>query len=148
MHTPEDARPDDPFPEEHSLEEPDQNESAAESEPVETRGVGWIIVPAFIGAVIGALIGLVQATGPAPKGEVAATSERLLMGGWVGAAVGLIAGGVVGLLIWIAFPYKGRNPHAPQPEGETKKAEGAPEATDEHRVQPDEVGGEEGQKKF
>ena len=45
---------------------------------------------------------------------------------------GLIAGGVIGLLVWVVFPYKGRNPHAPQPEGEQKQAEQAPEGVEEH----------------
>jgi hypothetical protein len=121
--------PEDQFPQEHAPEEPDLQVSAAESEPVETRGVGWIIVPALLGVLIGGLIGLAQALGPAPKGVVADARERLLAGGLGGALIGLILGGGFGLLVWVVFPYKGRNPHAPQPE---EKKERAPEGMEEH----------------
>jgi cysteine desulfurase/selenocysteine lyase len=47
------------------VEEPDLP-LPSEDEPVETRGLGWVIVPAVLGAVLGALIGLVQASFPAP----------------------------------------------------------------------------------
>jgi hypothetical protein len=32
------------------------------------------------------------------------------------ALVGAIAGGAIGVVIWVVFPYKNRNPHAPQEE--------------------------------
>ena len=130
---PENDIPEDQFPQEHAPEEPDLQVSAAESEPIETRGVGWIIVPALFGVLIGAVIGLVQAMGPAPKGVVGDARERLLQGGFWGALIGLIFGGGFGLLVWVVFPYKGRNPHAPQPE-EKKEAEGPPEGTEERGI--------------
>jgi hypothetical protein len=132
---PENPMPDGQPPQEHAPGEPDLQVPAAESEPVRTRGVGWIIMPALLGGLLGAMIGLAQASGPAPKGVAAAAGERLVQGGVGGAVVGLIAGGAFGLLVWVVFPYKGRNPHAPQPEGEekaTKEPEGAPEGTEEH----------------
>jgi hypothetical protein len=141
---PESHLPEDSFPQEQAPEEPDLQVSAAESEPVQTRGVGWIIVPALIGVLVGAVIGLAQALGPAPKGVVAGARERLLEGGLGGALIGLIAGGGFGLLVWVLFPYKGRNPHAPQPEGE--KAERAPEEMEEHGIQREGIGGEGEQK--
>jgi hypothetical protein len=141
---PENHFPEDPFPQEHIPEEPDQQVSAAESEPVQTRGIGWIIVPALLGVLVGALIGLAQALGPAPKGVVADARTRLLEGGLGGAVIGLMIGGGFGLLVWVVFPYKGRNPHAPPPE--EKKEQPASEGTEEHGKQREEVGGEGEQK--
>ena len=117
--------PDTPIPEDALPEGPEVDEldpPATETEPpaVETRGARWLIVPAVLGVLLGAVIGLVQATRPAPPG---AAQELLLAGAVQGAVMGLIAGGVFGLLVWVLFPYKGGNPHAPQegkvePEGE------------------------------
>jgi hypothetical protein len=142
---PENHFPEDLFPQEHIPEEPDLQVSAAESEPVQTRGIGWIIVPALLGVLVGALIGLAQALGPAPKGVVADARTRLLEGGLGGAVIGLMIGCGFGLLVWVVFPYKGRNPHAPQQQ-EEKKEERAPEGTEEHGKQREGVGGDGEQK--
>ncbi|MCC6418933.1 MAG: hypothetical protein IT429_11920 [Gemmataceae bacterium] len=54
--------------------------------------------------------------------RIEAASSSAAAGALEGAVVGAIAGGLLGLLIWIVFPYKGRNPHAVQPES-TKPGE-------------------------
>jgi hypothetical protein len=119
--------PEDRIPQEPVAEEPDLHPTDAEPPAVETRGIRWLIVPALLGLVLGALIGLVQATGPGPKGE---TRELLLASAVQGAVVGLIAGGVFGLLVWVLFPYKGHNPHAPRTE-EGAKNTATPERAEE-----------------
>jgi hypothetical protein len=103
-----------------------------DEEPVETRGIGWIIVPALLGALVGAVIGLVQATSPGQAKAAGSARELLLSGVLEWGPVGLIAGGAYGLLVWVFFPYKGRNPHAPGPEEEHKEAGTPPDKPDEH----------------
>jgi hypothetical protein len=119
--------PEDRIPQEPAAEEPDLHPADAEPPAVETRGIRWLIVPALLGLVLGAVIGLVQATGPGPRGE---PRDLLLTGTMQGAVVGLIAGGVFGLLVWVLFPYKGHNPHAPRTE-ESAKDTAAPERAEE-----------------
>jgi hypothetical protein len=121
-----------PPPAKQVVEEPDL-QLPSEDEPVETRGFGWVIVPALLGTVLGALIGLVQATNPDPvQGKaVKVTGDLLLAGALTWGTVGLIAGAVFGLFVWVIFPYKGRNPHAFDPEEEHREAEALPEETDQ-----------------
>ena len=99
-------------PEEPVEDEPDLQPYTAEAVPAETRGIAWVIVPALLGALLGAGIGMVQATALVPQGMAALQ----------GAIVGLLAGGVCGLLVWVVFPYKSHNPHA-VPAEETKEGE-------------------------
>src|SRR5262245_35409118 len=117
---------------EQTVEEPDL-QPPPEDEPVETRGLGWVIVPVVLGTLLGALVGLVQATNPDPvQGKVAnVTGELLLAGAVTGGIIGLFAGAGLGLFIWVFFPYKGRNPHAFDPEEEHREAEAPPEETDQ-----------------
>jgi hypothetical protein len=99
-------------------------EGAAPDEPVETRGIRWIIVPALIAALLGAVIGMLHVANlrPVPRADPQPT---VAVGAATGATIGAIAGGVFGLIVWVVFPYKNRNPHsaAPEPGEEHKSAE-------------------------
>jgi hypothetical protein len=88
-------------------------------EPAEPRGLGWVIVPALVAAVFGALIGAVMATRPGPP------RLSLLESAIQGGVVGAIAGGVLGLFIWVAFPYKNAPPPPPPDAGDEKDENGA-----------------------
>lgn len=97
--------------------------------PVEARGFLWIAVPALVGLAVGGLIGTMQgltrlsAPGRPPNESVL---EQALASG----IVGLIAGGIVGVLIWVCFPYQ----RQPLPEGEDQWTPG-----DEDRSRQDPV---------
>ncbi len=140
---PEDRGPPDPYGPPHTRgdgsdraphEEPDELDrelQEPEPEPVETIGIGWLIVPTVVCGLLGALTGWIRAFGPHPGHSAEQVRQLLWAGALQGAVVGLIAGGVFGLLVWVLFPYKGRNPHAPRPEEKTDQAEAAPGAKDE-----------------
>jgi hypothetical protein len=72
----------------------------------ETRGLVWIAMPALLGLVVGALIDVLllqRSLLPDLWGEERTLWAMLADGG----TVGLIVGGVIGILIWTFFPYKG-----------------------------------------
>jgi hypothetical protein len=110
----ENILPEDRLPQHAVPEEPDREPQEPEPEPVETRGIGWLIVPTLLGGLVGAVIGLAQATVP----HAGQPRQPLWEEALGGAVIGLVAGGVFGLLVWVVFPYKGRNPHAPPPPEE------------------------------
>jgi hypothetical protein len=96
----------------------DANDEAGES-PVpaeetvevarETRGIRWIIGPALLGMVTGALIDVVflkHSMLPEWWGEERTAARVLADGG----SVGLIVGGAIGTLIWAFFPYQRTKP--------------------------------------
>ncbi|MCI0462982.1 MAG: hypothetical protein L0Z62_39045 [Gemmataceae bacterium] len=106
------------FPQEPLPEDVPPPEGAVPDEPVEARGIRWIIVPALVAALVGAVIGMLhvanlRAVAGAPP------QPAVPIGAVTGAIVGTIVGGVFGLIVWVAFPYKNRNPHsAPREPGE------------------------------
>jgi hypothetical protein len=121
--------PEDPLAEDETPEEPDLR-AEPEPEPVETRGLGWLIVPPLVGGLIGLLVGLAKGGGAKPEpGEVPPQQFYPI--------VGLIAGGIFGLFVWVMFPYKGRNPHAPPPEEKPGDAKPAPEGPADPNAPPD-----------
>ena len=109
---------DQPEPDGHEGEQPAEApaEQPAAEEPIETRGIGWVIVPALVLGALGAGIGMLHVANlrPAPGGE----RWTVGMGAAQGAIIGLIIGAVFGLIVWVMFPYKGRNPHAVPKEPE------------------------------
>jgi hypothetical protein len=83
-------------------------ETAAEAVR-ETRGLGWIIMPALLGLVLGALgdaVLLKHSILPDLWGDERTMWAMLADGG----SVGVIVGGIIGTLIWTFFPYKGSTP--------------------------------------
>ncbi len=90
-------------------------------EPVEVRGLGWLIVPTLVAALLGAVIGMLHVANlrTFPRGG---PQQTVAMGAVTGAIIGALAGGVFGLIVWVVFPYKNRNPHAVKQEpGEQDK---------------------------
>jgi hypothetical protein len=120
------------IPEDQVPEEPDLEPQEPEPEPVETRGLGWLIMPTLLGGLLGGIIGLIGTTGPHPKLPAEVARQLWWQGALGGVVIGLIAGGALGLLVWVVFPYKSRNPHAPRPEEKPGQAGAAPDAKDEH----------------
>jgi hypothetical protein len=70
----------------------------------EARGLGWIVIPALIGLVIGTMIALV-------RNPAWIDVDVLKDGALVGAALGAAAGA----FFWAFFPYKSK---APSPKDE------------------------------
>ncbi|HYT93156.1 MAG TPA: hypothetical protein VEL76_30845 [Gemmataceae bacterium] len=108
-----------PIPQDQPPAGPLESHPNPDAAPVEARGLGWVIVPALLGLVFGALIGLVMATNPRPPRL--GLLESAIQGGIVGA----IAGTALGVFIWVAFPYKNAPPPPPSPEGEEQDSDGA-----------------------
>jgi hypothetical protein len=76
------------------LDEPGVEESA----PVEerpTRGLLWVLMPLLLGVSLGTMVGVVWK----PHRPFA---DAPLSEGLIGAGIGL----VLGVLIWVCFPYK------------------------------------------
>jgi hypothetical protein len=77
--------------------------------PRETRGLPWIVGPALLGVVVGALVDVIFFSHnllPNWWGEERTPAAALADGG----SVGLIAGAIIGALIWAFFPYKRTKP--------------------------------------
>ena len=101
--------------------EPDLLESTVEPEAVETRGLRWVIVPALLGVLIGALLGLAQASGPVAPGAVRGS---ILEAASTGGTLGLIVGGGVWAIDLGAVPVQGTQPARLQTGG-TAREDGA-----------------------
>jgi hypothetical protein len=90
---------DDEEPNAGSAQEPGESHSG-------TRGVGWLLVPSLLGAILGAGLGVVfQPTQPA--------LEALRNG----ALIGLVLGAALGGVAWAFFPYRGKHYPVDDEEG-------------------------------
>src|SRR4051794_17009717 len=93
---------------------------------VRTREVGWILLPALAGLLLGEVVGAAsyaKAWGGERIQDVLSVPLGIaLLGGAAGAVLGALAGAV----IWALFPYRRSPPANPRPEGESAPVREAP----------------------